>query len=55
MRDTFRICKKSRYEGRLTGSVGRSIILSFGKTLELENDIDNGIIILSTKMIDETV
>jgi hypothetical protein len=35
--DRFRVCKESRCLGRLTGSVSKSIILAFGKTLELEN------------------
>jgi hypothetical protein len=35
--DKFRICKEYRCQGRLMGSGWRSIILAFGKTLELEN------------------
>jgi hypothetical protein len=35
--DRFQICKESRCQERLTGSACKSIILAFGKTLELEN------------------
>jgi hypothetical protein len=36
-RDRFQVCEESRYQGHLPGCAWKSIILAFGKMLELEN------------------